>query len=393
VLAAIAAMPGQDRAMGEQLNAIVKANAPALLPKPWYGMPAYAKENGKIVCFLQSRQIGVNDERRKTLISVLAARGFVETQNLVFEQRYADAHPERLNGLAAELKAANVDVIVTFGYPAALSAKVSADDVPIVVTGAGDPVAMRLVDGMARPGGHLTGVTELSTDLSAKRLEILKDTVPNLQRVAMVWNAADFGMTLRYKSAEDAARVLGVKVQALGVRAPDDFENAFAEMKRERPDAILMVNDALTSLNRKHVVEFADANRLPTIFENGATVRDGGLMSYGPDQSEIGELAADLVARILRGARRRTSRSNHLRASSSSSTLKPRRRSVSNFPPRSALAPIRLSNKPFAQRYWQWTTDSRCPRDVRFSPNRDQIAAPPKCRLNVSGSQPRRPNC
>jgi putative ABC transport system substrate-binding protein len=247
--------------------------------------------------------IGVNDERRKTLLSILAARGFVENQNLVFEQRYADAHPERLNGLAAELKAANVDVIVTFGYPAALSAKVSADDVPIVVTGAGDPVATRLVDGMARPGGHLTGVTELSTDLSAKRLEILKDTVPNLQRVAMVWNAADFGMTLRYKSAEDAARVLGVKVQALGVRAPDDFENAFAEMKRERPDAILMVNDALTSLNRKHVVEFADANRLPTIFENGATVRDGGLMSYGPDQSEIGELAADLVARILRGAR------------------------------------------------------------------------------------------
>jgi putative ABC transport system substrate-binding protein len=118
--------------------------------------------------------IGVNDDRRKTLLSVLAARGFVEGQNLIVEQRYADAHPERLNALAAELKAANVDVIVTFGYPAALSAKVSADDVPVVVTGAGDPVATRLVDGMARPGGHLTGVTELSTDLSAKRLEILR---------------------------------------------------------------------------------------------------------------------------------------------------------------------------------------------------------------------------
>jgi putative ABC transport system substrate-binding protein len=146
-------------------------------------------------------------------------------------------------------------------------------------------------------------VSELATELSAKRLEILKDTVPNLHRVAMLWNAADLGMTLRYRSAEDAARVLGVEVQALGVREPDDFENAFAEMKRERPDAILMVNDALTSLNRKRVVEFADANRLPTIFENGATVRDGGLMSYGPNQSEIGELAADLVARILGGAR------------------------------------------------------------------------------------------
>jgi putative ABC transport system substrate-binding protein len=247
--------------------------------------------------------IGVTDERRTTLLSVLAARGFVDGQNLVFVQRFADAHPERLDALAAQLKAANVDVIVTFGYPAAAAAKVSAKDVPVVITGAGDPVATGLVDGLARPGGNLTGVTELSTDLSAKRLEILKDAVPNLQRVAMLWNAADLGMTLRYNAAEDAARVLGVKVQTLGVREPDDFEHAFAEMTRERPDAILMVSDALTMLNRKRVVEFANANRLPTIFETGVLVRDGGLMSYGPKQSEIGERAADLVARILRGAR------------------------------------------------------------------------------------------
>jgi putative tryptophan/tyrosine transport system substrate-binding protein len=247
--------------------------------------------------------IGVTDERRKTIISVLAARGFVEGQNLAFEQRFAEAQPERLQDLAAELKAANVDVILTFGYPAALAAKRQTKDIPIVVAGAGDPVATGLVDGLSRPGGNITGVTELSTELSAKRLEILKDTVPNLRRVAMLWNADDLGMTLRYRSAEGAARVLGVDVQALGVREPDDFEQAFAEMTRERPDAILMVSDALTNLNRKRVVEFANANSLPTIFENGVIVRDGGLMSYGPNQSEIGEHAADLVARILRGAR------------------------------------------------------------------------------------------
>ena len=119
----------------------------------------------------------------------------------------------------------------------------------------------------------------------------------------MLWNAADLGMTLRYRAAEDAARVLGVKVQTLGVREPDDFDHAFSEMTRERPDAILMVSDALTTLNRKRVVEFAQTNRLPTIFENGSIVHDGGLMSYGPKQSEIGERAADLVARILLGAR------------------------------------------------------------------------------------------
>lgn len=247
--------------------------------------------------------IGATDERRTTLFTVLAAHGFIDGQNLSLVQRSAEAHAERLNGLVAELITANVDVIVTFGYPAAAAAKETAKNVPIVITGAGDPVATGLVDGLARPGGNITGVTELSTDLSAKRLEILKDALPDLQRVAMLWNAADLGMTLRYHSAEDAARVLGVKVQALGVREPDDFDNAFAKMKSDRPDAILMVSDALTTLNRKRVVEFANTNRLPTIFENAGPVHDGGLMSYGPKQSEIGERAAELVARILSGAR------------------------------------------------------------------------------------------
>jgi len=247
--------------------------------------------------------MGSTDERRATLVSVLAARGFVEGQNLTLVQRSANAHPERLSGLVGELKAANVDTIVTFGYPAALAAKTWAEDVPIVATGAGDPVATGLVKGLARPGGNLTGVAELSTELSAKRLEILKDALPDLRRVAMLWNATDLGMTLRYRSAEDAAQILGVKVQALGVREPDDFDHAFAEITRERPGAILMVNDALTALNRKRVVEFARTNRLPTIFEVASIVREGGLMSYGPKQSEIGERAADLVAGILRGAR------------------------------------------------------------------------------------------
>ena len=269
-------------------------------------LAARAQQPGKIyqVGLLSgAAAISAADERRKAIVSGLAARGFVEGRNFVLEQRYADAHPERLDGLAAELKAAHMDVIITFGYPAAFAAKMSAKDIPIVVTGAGDPVATGLVEGLSRPGGNLTGVTEVSTELSAKRLEILKDALPDLQRVAMLWNAADLGMTMRYRAAEDAARVLGVKVQTLGVREPDDFDQAFAEMMRDRPDAILMVSDALTNLNRKRVVEFAKSQRLPTIFENSALVHDGGLMSYGPRQSEIGERAAEFVVRILRGAR------------------------------------------------------------------------------------------
>ncbi len=250
-----------------------------------------------------SSMLGALDERSKSLTAGLAQRGFAEGRNLVIEQRWADGRIERLAALAAELQADNVDVIVTYGYPAALAAKMSANKTQTVISGAGDPVATGLVDGLARPGGYLTGVTEISTELSAKRLELLKEAVPRLDVVAMLWNAADLGMTLRYRAAEDAARVLGVKVQTLGVREPNDFEEAFAAMTRQRPDAILMVSDALTVLNRKRVVEFAAVHRLPTIFESASMVREGGLMSYGPSQSAIGDRVAELVAHILHGSR------------------------------------------------------------------------------------------
>jgi putative ABC transport system substrate-binding protein len=247
--------------------------------------------------------IGPADDRRKALVIGLAARGFVEGRNVLYEERWAGARAELLGNLAAELKRANVDVIVTFGYPAAQAAKVAITDIPVVISGAGDPVATGLVEGLARPGGNLTGMSEVSTELSGKRMEILKDALPDLGRVAMLWNAADLGMTLRYRAAESAAHLLGLKVQALGVREPEDFEDAFAEMTRDRPDAILMVSDALTNLNRKRIVEYAMTHRLPTIFENSAFLRDGGLMSYGPNQSILGERTADYVARILLGAR------------------------------------------------------------------------------------------
>jgi putative tryptophan/tyrosine transport system substrate-binding protein len=251
------------------------------------------------VGLLASRPIGDGEERRKAIREVLAAHDFVEGRNLVFEPRWGDSLSENVGGL----KAARVDVIITFGYPASLAAKTLAKDVPVVCSGAGDPVATGLAQSLARPGGNLTGVTELATELSAKRLEILKEAVPHLKTVAMLFNAADLGMTLRSRAAEAAAKVLNVSVQTLGVREPSEFGNAFAEMTRSRPDAILMVSDTLTVLNRKQVMEFAANNRLPAIYEFGFLVRDGGLMSYGPNLRETGERVGDLVARILRGAR------------------------------------------------------------------------------------------
>jgi len=269
-------------------------------------LTARAQQQGKTyrVGLLAPGQVGPVDERRRAISKGLAERGFVEGRNLAFDVRFGEpGRPETLPPLVNALREAKANVIVTFGYPAALAAKTTANDVPIVVLGSGDPVATGLAEGLARPGGNLTGMTELSTELSAKRLEILRDAVPNLRQVAMLWNAADLGMTLRYRAAETAARALGVKVQTLGVREPNDFDSAFSAMVQSRPDAILMVSDALTNLNRKRVIDFATAHRLPTIYELTALVRDGGLMSYGPNQSALGERAADFVARILRGAR------------------------------------------------------------------------------------------
>jgi putative ABC transport system substrate-binding protein len=132
---------------------------------------------------------------------------------------------------------------------------------------------------------------------------LLKQMVPALKRVAMLWNAADLGMTMRYRASETGAKAMGISVQPLGVNEPNDFEQAFAAMDREKPDAILMVTDSLTILNRKRVFEYAAARRLPAIYEFAFLVRDGGLMSYGPDQGESFARVAALVDRILKGAR------------------------------------------------------------------------------------------
>jgi putative tryptophan/tyrosine transport system substrate-binding protein len=231
----------------------------------------------------------------------LGRHGLVLGQNLAFEERAAHGHLDRLPQLVDELAAAKVAVIVTAGYPAALAAK-QRTTLPVVVVGAGDPVQDGLVDSLAQPGGHVTGLSEIAAELSAKRLSLLKAAVPSVHSVAMLWNADDLGMSLRYKAAEAEAKRLGLDVRSLGVRAPNDFDQAFAAMAKTPPDAILMVSDVLTTLNRKRVIDFAAQHKLPAVFEYDFLVRDGGLMSYGPDQTEMFDRAADLAAKIVNGA-------------------------------------------------------------------------------------------
>ena len=206
--------------------------------------------------------------------------------------------------LPKDLVANNVDVILTFSFPAATAAKNATTTIPIVATlTGGDPVATGLVKSFSRPNGNITGVSDMAIELAPKRLELLKDMVPTLHTVAMVFNASDLGMTLRYQGAADAARTIGARVQPLGVREPEDFDEAFASMVRDPPDALLMVSDDLTFLNRRRVYEFAAEHRLPTTYELGNYVRDGGLSSLGPDLDEIYDRATDQIDRILKGAK------------------------------------------------------------------------------------------
>jgi len=237
-----------------------------------------------------------------SLIRGLAPLGYSLGRNMEFERRGAAGDLARLPRLLDELEASKVNVVVTLGYPPALAAKQKMT-LPVVANSAGDPVATGLIESLARPGGNITGISDVSAELTPKRMELLKQMAPTLKRVAMLWNAADLGMTTRYRASEIGAKAMGISVQPLGVSEPNDFEQAFAAMDREQPDAILMVTDSLTILNRKRVFDYAAAHRLPAIYEFDFLVRDGGLMSYGPNQDESFARVAALVDRILKSAR------------------------------------------------------------------------------------------
>lgn len=237
------------------------------------------------------------------LVKKLEEHGYILGKNLVFEARGAGGQPGKLGEIVKSFKAKGIDVLVVGGFPTALACK--AANVPTVVyIGVGDPVATRLIDSLAHPGGNITGISDNAAALATKRLELIKQAVPKVRRVAMLWNRDDLGMTMRYDASADAARSLGVIVQPLGVREPDDFDGVFEAMDHDPPDAIFMVADALTTLNRKRVFDYAGAHHIAALYEYDVpNVHDGGLMSYGPDLNESMERAADLTARILGGTR------------------------------------------------------------------------------------------
>ena len=234
----------------------------------------------------------------------LRERGYIEGQNLTIEYRWAGGRDDRLQGLAEELVRLKVDVIVVEGHtPAIQAAKRATTAIPIVMGVSGDPVGTGLVTSLAHPGGNVTGLTILSPQLAGKRLELLKEALPGLSRVAVLWNPANPPKVLEWRETQGAARTLGLRLQSLEVRSPSDFEGAFEAATRDRSDALIAFSDGLINGHKARIVTFATKTRLPSMYPNRDFVDAGGLLSYGPSFTDLFRRAALYVDKVLKGAK------------------------------------------------------------------------------------------
>ena len=232
--------------------------------------------------------------------------GYVEGRTVMIEYRDAKGKPERLPTLAAELVALKVDVILAGGTSQALAAKQVTRTLPIVFAQAGDPVASGLVTSLARPGGNVSGLSNLTSDLVGKHLELLKQAVPGVSRVAVLWRAGEIGERTErdmLKGAEVAGRALGVQLQFVEVRGPADIDGAFSDMTKARVGALTVLGSALFATERRRLVDLVTKNRLPAVYPWREFVDAGGLMSYGANIADLYRRAATYVDKILKGAK------------------------------------------------------------------------------------------
>ena len=229
--------------------------------------------------------------------------GYVEGQNIAIEFRFAEGREEGLPDLAAELVRLKVDVLVANGAVAIRAAKQATTTIPIVMAEVGDPVRTGLVASLARPGGNITGSTILGPELGPKRLQLLKEVVPKLSRVAFLWNPANPSNRLHFEDIQRGAKALGVALQSLEIQSPDGFDSAFTAITRERPDALIMTADPLHRLHVGRVIEFAARHRIPAMYQLREHVEAGGLVSYGVSLPDLFRRAAAFVDKILKGVK------------------------------------------------------------------------------------------
>ncbi|MGZ8451014.1 MAG: ABC transporter substrate-binding protein [Candidatus Binatia bacterium] len=264
---------------------------------------ASAQQLGKVSKVGYVSTVGSPDANFDELRQGLRDLGYIEGKNITFEYRGAEGKAELIPGFVAELLQLKVDLLFCPNLPAIDAAKQATKTLPIVIISNVDPVELGLVDSFARPGGNITGMTLQSLELSGKRLELLKETFPKLNRVVLVWNLGDQSMNLITKQVQAAARHLGVTIQPSGVRDPSDFDSAFAKITQSPPYALFSVADRLITSQRNRILEFAAKNKIPTMFDAQAAVGAGALMAYGPSRAEVSRRAAVFVDKILKGTK------------------------------------------------------------------------------------------
>jgi putative ABC transport system substrate-binding protein len=259
-----------------------------------------AKSAARVGLLASGRGLGsAGDAFRQALREL----GWVEGKNVVIQSQLAEVNLDKLPELANDLVQRKVAVIVADGDPAIQAAKRATGTIPIVLIAVGDPVTEGFVASLARPGGNLTGLTSISAELSGKRLELIKEAFPKIARVGVLWNPASSSNVLEFKAMEVAARALGLKLQSLEVRGPQDFQGAFAAAARDRASALVVVRDPLIDSQHFQILDFAIDKRLPLMHGERQFVEAGGLMSYGPSRVELFRRAAVYVDKILKGAK------------------------------------------------------------------------------------------
>ena len=268
-------------------------------------VPAHAQQPGKVprIGYLSAASASFQSFRIEAFGQGLRELGYVEGKNIVIEWRYAEGKHDRLPALAAELVRLNVDVIVAGGNTVIPPVKEATNTIPIVMTQAGDPVGSGFVVSLARPGGNITGLSSVGAELSGKRLELLKETVPRLSRVAVLGTSTRPGNAQSLKETELAAGALAVKLQYLDVRGPKDIETAFRAASRGRADAVHFLGGPMLASQGTLCADLAIKNRLPAIYWRSEIVEAGGLMSYGVSQTDLDRRAAVYVDKILKGAK------------------------------------------------------------------------------------------
>jgi ABC-type uncharacterized transport system substrate-binding protein len=267
--------------------------------------PAEAQQAKKVplIGYLGGSSFSIGKSNIDAFRQGLHELGYVEGKNILLEYRWADAKFDRLPALAAELVSLKADVIVTAGTQPTLAVKQASSTIPIVVGSAGDLVGTGLVASLARPGGNVTGSTNIDPDLSAKRLELLKETIPKLSRVAILYHGGPGGDEDELQETQAAAKRSKVQVQSYRVQNPSEFERVYGTMTKERADALIIFHGNFTSFHRRQLVDLATKKRLPTMCGQPAWSEDGGLISYGHDRRHQYRRAAYFVDKILKGAK------------------------------------------------------------------------------------------